>query len=91
MTAYEYCLTYGEPGCERVAREAGTNLAYFKHIVYQNRIPSPKMARKLVAASAKLTPANVLDLEGLLYPELRHHRPRDSQKRINWRRRVIQP
>lgn len=69
MNAREYFDRFGRDGCARVAEKAGSNWPYFKQLVYRVRTPSSGLARKLIAASATLTPASPLDLEGLLYPE----------------------
>ena len=51
MDAKTFLETFGEPEAERVAKEAGTNLAYFKQIMYLARSPSPKLALRLEKAS----------------------------------------
>ncbi len=70
MNAREYFDKFGAQGCKRVAEAAGTNWPYFKQFVYGVRCPSALLARRLVEASVRLTPApeDRLDLEGLLYP-----------------------
>lgn len=51
MDAKEFLDTYGKAEAERIARIAGTTLAYFKQIAYGHRKPSSDLAWDLVEAS----------------------------------------
>lgn len=51
MDAKTFIDTFGKEEAERVAKEAGTNLAYFEQIMYRARKPSPQLAAKLETAS----------------------------------------
>lgn len=51
MDAKTFYETYGTAESERVAKEAGTSLGYFRLIVGGHRKPGPAMVRRLVIAS----------------------------------------
>lgn len=70
MDAFSFLEKHGKDLCERVAKLAGTNYAYFSQIAYGHRRPSPDLARKLVSASAGVVrkPSDQLDFESLLLP-----------------------
>ena len=51
MDLKEFHEFFGEAEAERVAKDAGTNLAYYKQIMYLARQASPKLALRLERAS----------------------------------------
>ena len=51
MNAREYLEIYGKAGAEKVAKKAGSNLAYFMQIARGIRRPSVNLAERLVKAS----------------------------------------
>ena len=51
MNAREFLKQYGTEKAEAVAIKAGTTLGYLQCIAYQNRRPSPDLAKKLQSAS----------------------------------------
>lgn len=51
MDARTYLHQYGSEAADRLARQAGTQLAYFKQIAYGARRPSPKLAMALEVCS----------------------------------------
>ena len=51
MNALEYLKINGQVEAEKLAIKAGTNLAYFRHIAYGQRKPSPDLARAIEKAS----------------------------------------
>lgn len=59
MDALEFLTSHGKATAEAVARDAGTNFAYFSQLAYGHRRPSVDLAQRLVAASA----AHVQDAE----------------------------
>lgn len=72
MDAFQFLQKHGKPTCEKVAKEAGTNWAYFSQIAYGHRRPSPDMADRLVEASTKFCrAAERLDFVSLLRPKSR--------------------
>lgn len=68
MDAFDFVQKHGRGVAERVAKLAGTNMAYFSQIANGHRRPSPDLARKLVSASAGVVrkPAEQLDFDSLL-------------------------
>lgn len=68
MDALKYLEKHGKEAAERVAKKAGTNMAYFSQIAHGHRRPSVELAERLVSASAEETPAadEQLDLLSLL-------------------------
>ena len=71
MNAHDFLDKHGKETAERVAKEAGSNYAYFSQIAHGHRRPSPELAQRLVAASEKLiaAPAERLDFAALLTPK----------------------
>lgn len=61
MDTRTFINQFGAEEAERVAREAGTTLTYFRQLANCHRRPSVKLAQKLVSASA-----GRLDLVSLL-------------------------
>lgn len=51
MNAIDFMRNYGQAETERVAKAAGTTLAYFRQIAYGHRRPSPDLAERLEIAS----------------------------------------
>lgn len=51
MDAKTFRDTFGKQEAETVAKEAGTNIAYFEQIMYRARKPSPQLAIRLELAS----------------------------------------
>lgn len=66
MTALELLKARGDAETEKLAKRAGTTLAYFKQIAYRNRRPSADLAKNLAAESA-----GDLDAAELIFAELR--------------------
>lgn len=54
MNAREFLTQYGPDEAEKVAKLAGTNLAYFKQLAYGHRRASVNLAQKLVNADPRL-------------------------------------
>lgn len=52
MDALEFLSRHGKTVAEAVAKDAGTNFAYFSQIAYGHRRPSVDLAKRLVAACA---------------------------------------
>jgi hypothetical protein len=51
MDAKAFLDTHGREEATRIARDAGTNYAYFSQIAYGHRRPSVDLAERLVKAS----------------------------------------
>lgn len=52
MDALDFLNRHGRAVAEQVAKDAGTNFAYFSQIAYGHRRPSVDLAKRLVLASA---------------------------------------
>ncbi len=51
MNALQFLQNHSRAEIERVCVKADTNFAYFRHLAYGNRRPSPQMCQRLEAAS----------------------------------------
>lgn len=71
MDALNFLEKHGKDVAERVAKQAGTNFAYFSQIAHGHRRPSVDLADRLVVASAAEfpQPEEQLDLLSLLKPK----------------------
>jgi len=68
MDALEFLNRHGKAVAEAVAKDAGTNFAYFSQIAYGHRRPSVDLAKRLVLSSAVYVDgaSDQLDLLSLL-------------------------
>lgn len=68
MDAREYRATAGLEATRKVAAMAETKWSYMKHILSGHKRPGVDLARRLIAASEKVTPDKVMTLDALLKP-----------------------
>lgn len=83
MNALQFLQKHSRAHIEQVCAKANTNLAYFRHIAYGHRRPSPEMCRRLEAASEYAL--SRVELRPDIYCDLRDH-PKAEERRKNRRR-----
>ena len=68
MNTKEYWTLHGSKVMLRVCILAGTSEGYMRHLIHGRRNASPKLARRLVEASAKITPDAPMTFSALIPP-----------------------
>jgi hypothetical protein len=78
MDAMTYWKAAGRNTVLQLCNKAGTSYGYWKQFCNRRKRPGVDLARRLVAASAELTPKMVLSLDALLIPKDAIRKPGDK-------------